>query len=290
MFKFLKNKLFKNKDNKIRFYPLYSGAEKFTPIVPAASYKREWLELAKKKFVEKVKTPETVVDNKYPLMSTHRCPGLTSLFSRGYIVTAHKDIQIWTEGDIENPVLHSNKLSTTCDSWWFQTLGIKEEINPFSSDELVGMKRPYPRKTPNMIIKILSPWLMKLPDDVVMLATEVPFGNTQQDFTVVTGIVDANYTNVVQTLLWWHHHDTCRFIKKGTPLMQLIPIPRKNIYTEFELVTNEKEIRAQIYRHNLMSHIRNSRYIRNYSEIRDTIQHFDKTQKSKCPFAFLHKS
>ena len=276
---------FFKRNNKIRFTPLFRAAQFDTPIVPANKYKRDWIEKQKKTYLFNKS------NNSDRVTSTHKCPGLTAHFSRGFIVSAHRDINLYTHGDINEPVYESNTLEYQS-TFWAQNVEKLGDVGTFSGSNLEGIQRPYPLSTPNLLFKIVTPWLIKAPTDVVFLMTPVPFANTTHLFTTVSGIFDTQITRLLQVLIWTHKHNDKTFcIKKGTPLVQLIPISRTDVYKDFEVVNNEKIFNQEIAETLTLAYLQNTTLTTDYANIRNVSDKYDELHKKekKCPFSFLFK-
>jgi len=225
--------------------------------------------------------------------SSHRCPALVDLFSRGFVVTAHRDFFIATTGDIDDPQVVSNPGVTYNEQFFRSKLspdgGSLGDPPPFARDSLLGIQRPYPERTPNLIFKVQTPWLVKTPDDTVLLMMGVPLSDNN-DFTVVSGILDPQLDSIVMVLLWWHHHDRPDIIlKKGTPLAQLIPIPRQMASDKFEMVLDPDLINRQICLNKEIHYLQSTQRVANYKRIGSLVSEFERMEnsqvKSKCPFS-----
>jgi hypothetical protein len=296
MFDYLKRIFSSSKDSldyKVKFYPLYPLAATDCPIIPAAKFKRPWI--ASQKEAYKKQLEGALQNGHIQATSTHRCPGLMPLFTRGFILTAHRDIFIHTTGDIENPEIKSFPDITNQERLWRNRLAhhnhdVSDDPTPFRGNALLGMERPYPERTPNVLFKFISPWIVEAPPDVVLLITDVPFSNNN-DFTIVTGILDTNLSRLVQPILWWHHHDRPDiYIKKGTPFMQFIPISRRDYYRDFEIVTDRELIERQIELTKSIAYMTHTQYSANYQANREAVDEFAKIDPTyppkKCPFGF----
>lgn len=79
------------------------------------------------------------------------------------------------------------------------------------------------------ILKFHNYWAMKVPDGYSLLIT-APFNRHEPRFKVFTGVVDGdNYFNFINAPFLWtggEYHDV---IKKGTPIIQVIPFKRNGI-------------------------------------------------------------
>jgi hypothetical protein len=275
----------------VKFFPHYDLLPQDVPIIPAVRYTRGWVASHKEAFKRAVREGPNASGH---VTSTHRCPALVTLFSSGYILSAHKDFYIHTTGDIENPVLTSDTVVSVVgvpDPNDDLSRGFMISPTPFPPSHIAGMHRPYPERTPNMIFKLEPAWSAVAPRDVVLLIMGVPFADNN-DFTIVPGFTDTQINGLIQPLLWWHHHDRRDlYIKKGTPLLQLIPISRSDLKRGFEIVTDPAERRQQRQFSEEVRYLRESQLVMNYGRLRKSVDMYqaqiEKDSKGKCPFSFL---
>lgn len=285
----------------LQFYPRYDLLASDAPIIPAVRFTRGWIAGHKKAFKASVKTGP-LVSNAHAL-STHRCPALVTLFSSGYIVPAHRDFCIHTSGDIENPTVLEGSSVGIPDPNSDLSHGSIISSAPFGPHMLGGIHRPYPERTPNMIFKLEPVWSVWAPRDITLLILGVPFADNY-DFTIVPGFLDTQLNPLIQPLLWWHHHDRRDvYIKKGTPLLQLIPISRSDLKRGMEIVTDPKLRREERRLFEELLYLRESQFVMNYGRLRKSVDAYQAQReehgqspnlddplnqsKSKCPFSFL---
>jgi hypothetical protein len=223
------------------------------------------------------------------------------IFSRGYIITAHRDYYFHTRGDINRPEYEVFPATVASERHIqgrvgpFGVLGqMGGDPEPFMGDQLLGIKRPYPERTPNILFKLIVPWLVSAPVDTSLLYMGVPLANTQ-DFSVVSGIQDTQLSGAISILLWWHHHGRKDiFLKKGTPLLQIVPVPKAVTNMGYTMVTDPKEVEEQIVRRKNLQHMLDSQFVVDYDRSKSIAGQYlandvvgNKTSSSKCPFSFL---
>jgi hypothetical protein len=300
MINFLQKLFNKNNDTDVvKFYPLYDLAPVDSPIIRSSKFKRDWVEEQKKVFQQHL---DTASDSwEYKITSSHRCPALVDMFLRGFIVSAYRDFYLHTRGDIENPEVASYTGITVQE----QILRRKRELSntqildpeEFRGASLLGIKRPYPERTPNVIFKLETPWLISCPKDIVLYISGIPLSNND-DFTIIPGILDPRMDSFLQVLLWWHHHDRNDiFIKKGTPLIQIMPVSKKDICKTFKMVSDPDLIKKKIKSELQVKHVRNwTQFLPNYNRLRENVVLYEDLMETKrdkgvkggkCPFSSI---
>ena len=85
---------------------------------------------------------------------------------------------------------------------------------------------PFRNDTLKTIIKVNTFWRYSSSDDIVLLQMPIPYPD-HNIFTACTGIIDPDKYLELIVQLQWHKLDGQYTIKAGTPLCQLIPIPKK---------------------------------------------------------------
>jgi len=220
--------LFKKKSNKVRFINPIPGLAAAHPIIEAQDLKREWMERnAKDMALQKEMLKTCPMDKiKGLVMSTGfiiRCPGIRTVQNTGYIVPLPYDVVIETYGDGEK----FNTVFFVPDNAAYKTsidYHPKEQYHNYI---------PVPDNTLKTLIKIGTGWNI-VPDEnyVWMFCPVLHSGETR--FTVATGIVDPYLDPQINAQLFWHVLKGRTFIKAGTPLLQIIPLPRNFVQPEFE--------------------------------------------------------
>lgn len=191
----------------VRFYSLERYVKDLYPVIPTSSIKRNW-------------NTDEVKKNVCPLsgkQSSSNCPGIKQYSRMGWTLVAPADFVITTNGDgqtfkWEVPHLFNGNNSYISEHIPEQTIPIMDR----------------PGDTLKTVIKVETPWRIRASDDVVLLQSHVHWNNEYR-FTSATGILDPRYALQANVQLFWHvlEGDVC--VKAGTPLVQYIPIPRKNI-------------------------------------------------------------
>jgi hypothetical protein len=198
----------KEKKSFVRFYSLESGVVDIFPIINASSLKRDFM------LTEQVgDRPET--------LSSKNCPGIRKIISTGWIVPAPSDFIIQTNGDgvtmeWAEPYRFS-KVSPGRDS--YISSHTRSQTEPLLDD---------PDNTLKTVVKVETPWRVEASDDVVLLFMPVTY-NGESRFQAAHGILDTKYGHVVNIQLFWKAMDGKTLVRAGTPLCQIIPIPRQSL-------------------------------------------------------------
>lgn len=194
-----------------RFVNLLPGVEIAHPIVRANEIHPKWLREAAIDFKQRDASarPNEI------MASTSRCPGLTEYFKQGFIVTAPMDFTITTTNkhdpfqfDYYGPVSLQNK----------------PYIGSHHTPQLAKFM-PMREDTHDWLVKVNTYWRINSSEDIVFLQMPIAYPD-HNIFTAAHGIVDCqNYTEINVQLFWHKLNDTV-LVEAGTPLCQLIPIPR----------------------------------------------------------------
>jgi len=198
----------KEKRSYVRFYSLEPGVADIFPIVSSASIKRNFM------LTEQLgDRPET--------LSSKNCPGIRKIISTGWIVPAPADFVIQTNGDgvsmeWAEPYRFS-KVSPGRDS--YVSSHTRSQVEPLLDD---------PDTTLKTVVKLETPWRIEASDDVVLLFMPVTYNNEHR-FQAAHGILDTKYGHVLNIQLFWKDMNAKTLVKAGTPLVQIIPVPRKSL-------------------------------------------------------------
>jgi hypothetical protein len=209
----------KEKKSYVRFYSLEPGVADIFPIVSSASIKRNFM------------TSEQVGDRPETL-SSKNCPGIRKIISTGWIVPAPADFVIQTNGDgvsmeWAEPYRFS-KVSPGRDS--YVSSHTRSQVEPLLDD---------PEDTLKTVVKLETPWRIEASDDVVLLFMPVAYNNESR-FQAAHGILDTKYGHVLNIQLFWKDMNSKTLVRAGTPLVQIIPIPRQSLSLSNYDVTIEK--------------------------------------------------
>jgi hypothetical protein len=237
------------KKREIIFYGKYPYIDKTNPIVKSSEVKRSWIKKAKKVFDERL------LNNKENSPSSgHRCLGIKSLIEKGFVVKSDKEFAVETDGNDDNIKIYSQN----------NTISIGEsdgEFSFFTSNLLGDYTRP--KNAVRHMIKIHLPWLITAPKDIVFLY--LPFNYSDDNrFMAASAILDPIFSTQVNIILWWFAKNSYEIVRKGTPLVQLIPIPRESICENWKMVDNIPDKLGNII--NTLDRVRKSTKCPLYSE------------------------
>ena len=250
--------MFFKKRSWVRFFNLVPGVEMTHPIVPANEYRYSWLSEVAKDFRDNQKNT-----------GTHRCPGIVDFLHKGFIVTAPFDFTILTNrNDNEN-------------FEWATAVNMKNFIDaPYIgrlTKETLSNFVPFRSDTLKTIIKVNTFWRSSSSDDIVLLQMPIAYPD-HNIFTACTGIIDPDKYLELIVQLQWHKLDGQYTIKAGTPLCQLIPIPKKlAVDLVVDKLTPEDEYLSRAHKY-LVTHA----YRRNLTLWKNTCKIIlDKLRKNK---------
>ncbi len=187
----------------IRFYSLEPGVTDLFPIVKSSSIKRSYTE-----------APQP---DEYP--SSKNCPGIKKIVSSGWVVRAPADFTIITTGDgVRMEWVEPYRFSK-----------VTPNMDAYVSSHGATQTEPIlddPTTTLKTTVKLETPWRIETSDDIVLM--QIPFTyNNESRFTAAHGILDTRYGHALNVQLFWHVLEGKTLVRAGTPLSQLIPIPRK---------------------------------------------------------------
>lgn len=224
--------LFKSK-RKARFINLIPGVEVAHPIVPAKEIKPAWLKDAASAWREQVKLADP--QSPHAGGSVIRCPGLIDFFKRGYVIPCPFDFTITTFKDNDNGFAWDCSLGNSVG-----TDSLREPPISGHPEQQLAAFMPWREDTLKSVIKVQTFWRYQSTDDVVFLLLPYFYAD-HIDFTSVHGIFDPQQTTSINVQLLWHHKgDSTTLVKAGTPLAQLIPVPREfAIDLEIDIPTEE---------------------------------------------------
>lgn len=216
------------KKNKIKFYNHIPGIAEIYPIIEAKELKRPWIEKNGEDLANLSKNIKKCPVSKIrEIMSLSafisRCPGIRQFINRGYILQNPIDFYVETYGDrsrIEiasmNPPNKGNKFKVDTHP--------EPQMEPYSALPLNSCKK---------VIKVSTGWECLPPKDYLFILNSV-FYNNESRFTVPSGILDPLISTQLNIFLFWNVLEGRELVKAGTPLAQIIPIPRKFIEPKIE--------------------------------------------------------
>ena len=207
----------------LKFKCFIEGVAEKMPIIPTKEHSFEWFQKAR----------EFYSQNKHLDFQTTRCPGIASIFTKGWIQKSYQDFVIKTNGDEE---------SFAWESEIDQHIEVKgiffgDYVSFHSADQLADFKK-FPPGTLKTMIKIHSPWFVEIPKGYSLLVMPVPYSDESR-FTAATGILKGNQFLNVQ--LYWHCLNSTEVVKAGTPLNQMLLIKDDVIAYDIETIEDASD-------------------------------------------------
>ena len=219
------------KKNKVIFYCSVDGVEKTMPIILAKDVKYEWIKRAVKSFTEK-KLDISPTTNDGKIRHTSRCPGIFQIKSQGWIVRTWQDIELninepeYTWRTPLNQVKLSNGISM-------------DDVTHHSEMMLKQHFENWPKNSFSQIIKINTPWYVKVPKGYVLNQFH-PSYLDEDRFTSLPGTYSPDYgMGTINVPMIWHSKQGKYLIKAGTPIAQLILSKKEDIDFENKVVDEE---------------------------------------------------
>ena len=244
--------IFKRDKPKIEFCSEIIGLEKFMPIIPAKDLPLDWVKRALAD-VKKEGLIETGINTKAHIT---RCPGIMSSRTQGWIVRLHQDIEI------ESTDKHIVWRTPINDQKYSHDL-LEPTVNTFQDYVLYQFMKKWPKGAHPMVVKINTPWHVKIPRGYKMLQTMPAFGDENR-FQTITGIVEEEHGIVKLNFpMYWFEQGTT-LLKQGTPIAQLMVIKQDEVEAEISNMDNNPRFKEKMQGawYNLRS-----TFTRNYKEI-----------------------
>ena len=208
---------------EIKFISTVPGVSDMFPIRPMSEYRPMWPEKAKADYLN-VKLDTTKRNTHITL-----CPGIFDLFKVGYYVSMWYDVYVKTEKG--KPGF----------SWRVATpdMTTMSEMNIIDTHgDMITKHIPKRDGRIDNIVKINTPYHVISPVKLLFLPMPYP---DHFDYESSSGILDSSVSTELNVQLHLNVEEGERFIKAGTPLMQIIPLTHehtKMICTD----ANEKEL------------------------------------------------
>ena len=245
------------KDPQVDFICTREGVETTMPIIPAREYEHQWLRRAAKDFKNQGSTSNPnrdrtnkgdgdkndmskflVLDEGQDIRHTAKCPGIFSLKNKGWILRAHCEFKI----QILNDGAGYNWSSPLGGIGWIP--GDERDsglISHHPEQNLYDFMENWPQNSMQKIFKFNMPWFARIPQGYELLCVH-PFYLDDWRFTCLPGIFDSDYGLAGMALpILWHDTKGEHTIKKGTPLAQLILMPKDEKYTHTNVCTRDSD-------------------------------------------------
>jgi hypothetical protein len=200
---------------KVEFRYLIPNMNAIMPIIPAKAYKHAWAKRARAHMTELMQNNPDLFKEKFVHIT--KCVGIRDIMQRGWIVRSWMDIVIETA-------------SNGTDVKWFSPLDQREflprrdAISFHAPEQLSDFYESWPDDALRMLIKINTPWAVKVPRGYSMLLMPVAYADESR-FTVMSGLIQSDLPAApINVQMRWHVKEGKELIKAGTPLAQLILI------------------------------------------------------------------
>lgn len=216
--------------SKVEFICLIPEVARQMPIEPAKKVNYTWTKLMSASLAD--------MKSKLPLWERVRhiakCPGIATVTNHGFIQKTYQDIFIKTNGS------KGFEWKTALD----QTILMQEPLfkYPYIGHHILENSNSFGILKPNTlstVIKIQSPWVVKIPKGYYLLCMPIPY-NDDNRFTASIGLLDGDAgINWLNVQLFWHCLNSEELIPAGTPIAQYILIKKDKInYTVREANAN----------------------------------------------------
>jgi len=217
------SKLINKFRNKITFHHKAKYGHHQDKIVESRTIKREWQQKALKDCQYKIR--DAAPFGARPATAA-KCLGIQDLLHEGFVIKSHLDFAVHLSDDNKIAEMNCNFIDG------------KDPVSLMEPSQLTDYLQP-PKGASKHIVRIETPWAFSAPKSVRFLVLPV-FYSDDNRFNVVPGILDPLYTKDIHLMLWWFS-DKREIVKRGTPLAQLIVIPRNaNIAWEMNDIVPEK--------------------------------------------------
>ena len=166
--------------------------------------------------------------------SLNRCPGIFGIMGRGWIQRAWQDISIETNGDGQN---FSWATPSDQKDLGKGAVGVMDYISTH-----LDMQQLYTNDFRNLrsIIKVQSPWSVRLPKGYSLLALPIPYPDHSNYEAAIGLYKGSNVLHQLSVQLRWYVKDGICLIPAGTPLQHYVLVKDETINTVVR-PSNEKD-------------------------------------------------
>jgi hypothetical protein len=240
------------KKKEIIFYGKYPYVDKTNPIVKSSEVKRSWIKKAKEDFDKQL-----LDENFNKVTSGYRCLGINHLIKEGFVLKSDYDFIVKTNGNDDDIEIHTIGYG----NYSLKAHNCNGEFNFFHSS-LLG-DYTCPRGAVKHIIKKSMPWHIVAPKDIVFLVLPIYYSDDDR-FMATPVIHDPVLSTQFHFIFWWFEKNGYETIRKGTPLVQLIPIPRKSVCESWKMFDRVPDKVYDV--HNTLTNLTNTSKCPMYSE------------------------
>ena len=172
---------------------------------------------AYKKIPDYFKAIKPQVEDSPQTSTVKRCVPFLDALSEGFIIPLWSDVRVLAKGGELSVEFPAQFPLTSLSSHSYEQI----PNHPMAS-KLYGQ----------LALKFMNPWVIETEAGYSCLFTS-PLNHMETRFKILDGIVDTdNYYNLVNFPFLWTGGEGEFFIKKGTPLVQVIPIKREETAVE----------------------------------------------------------
>lgn len=245
--------IFFNKKPKLEFVCLIPEVAKSMPIEPASKSNFHW----SRKMIESFKEIKEKIGIGNKLTHVAKCPGISLISNQGWIQRNYQDIYIKTDsaGGISwKTPLDQTNLTNHDFNYPYVSFHSRQDMEPYN------LLKP---STFHSVIKIQSPWVVKVPKGYYLLCSTIPY-NDDNRFTASMGIIDGDAgINFLNIQLFWHILEGEEIIKAGTPLAQYFLIKKEKTETVSRSY-NDTDLSDLRYRRLILE----TQFLQNYSHLK----------------------
>ena len=166
------------------------------------------------------------------------CPSFSDLFSSGYIVPMWMDVYLGYDRNTNKWGIQSNRLTNV-------------SYHDGATTDLKGYK--FLGKDSPVFFKAYSPWSIITQPGISVLILPLFFHNNP-DFSVVPGVVDTDFTHHISPDIAYHSDENEIFIKRGTPLFQVIPLRKEKMKIDVKEIEDLSSTTKKRYYRNVFDH------------------------------------
>lgn len=160
------------------------------------------------------------------------CAPFLDAYNMGYIIPFPTDIFCYYDNEDKVMKFEINKFF---EDKFFDLVGVQGHANYQVSESL-----RYNRRTIDGVFKFSNPWLIETPPGYSCIFTQ-PF-NQNLPFKIIEGVVDTDSFNMVINFPFYWTEDSAKqvLIKKGDPMVQVIPFKREEWNSNIKIVTEKQ--------------------------------------------------
>jgi len=245
--------MFFNKKPKVEFLCRIDSALVQYPIIEASKLPPAWFKEATSNYAKNAVNFKSSKDSKV-VKNIVKCSGIRKLIKTGWILQTYQDIHLKIlDGEFSwsTPLNQETICGTPFVSW--------HAFDSFTNcPQLEG-------KTP--ILKINTPWMVKIPKGYNMLQMPVTYGDEDR-FLTATGIYERAFGFYELNIqLIWQGGNGEFLIKAGTPIAHLVLVEDSEIKATIRACTS-KEVELL----KTIQELKLCRYQQNYSMIKASIK------------------